>query len=241
MSDAARPEPPAWRREITTISFDMDGTLVDFDAAMRGALAWVLGEIRRVVPETPDWLTVPALIALREDVRAEHPEERHSAVRHMAFARALDLVGHPDPHLVDHLAEGYLERRSAATYLYPDTVAALEALGRRYTLGVITNGNSDPRRYGLGHHLSFLVFSEEHGVAKPDPRLFALALREAGCSPHECLHVGDLPAADVAGARAAGLRSAWLRRGEAPPVAEPEPDLTIDHLTELVDLLGPGR
>jgi FMN phosphatase YigB (HAD superfamily) len=89
--------------------------------------------------------------------------------------------------------------------------------------------------------LSFLVFSEEHGVAKPDPRLFALALREAGCSPHECLHVGDLPAADVAGARAAGLRSAWLRRGEAPPVAEPEPDLTIDHLTELVDLLGPGR
>ena len=241
MSDAARPEPPAWRREITTISFDMDGTLVDFDAAMRGALAWVLGEIRRVVPETPDWLTVPALIALREDVRAEHPEERHSAVRHMAFARALDLVGHPDPHLVDHLAEGYLERRSAATYLYPDTVAALEALGRRYTLGVITNGNSDPGATAWATTCPSSSFPRSTARRQAGPAALALALREAGCSPHECLHVGDLPAADVAGARAAGLRSAWLRRGEAPPVAEPEPDLTIDHLTELVDLLGPGR
>ena len=240
---AARPEPPAWRREITTISFDMDGTLVDFAAAMRSALAWVLAEIHRAVPETPEWLTVPALMAIRDGMTEAHPQERHDVTRRMAIAHALELIGHPDPDLVTYLTEGYRVRRLAATYLYPDTQETLVALGRRYTLGITSNGNSDPRHYGLGPHFSFVVFSEDHGVSKPDPRLFAIALREAHCHSHECLHVGDLAWADVAGAQAAGLRAAWLRRGDAPsetpPADLPPPDLTIDRLTELVDLLCP--
>ena len=44
------------------------------------------------------------------------------------------------------------------------------------------------------------------GVAKPDPRIFELALALAGTTPERAVHVGDAYQYDVRGARAAGVR-----------------------------------
>lgn len=232
------PEALPWRREITTISFDVDGTLVDFDAAMRASLAWVLEEIQRVVPGAPGWLTVPALVEIRELVAAEHPGARHEHVRRLGFARALEMIGYPDPDLAARLSNGYLRRRHTLMRPLPGAREALTTLGRRFSMGVISNGNSDPRGAGLDFPWRFLVYSEDHGICKPDPRLFRIALRQAGCAPHECLHVGDSLATDIAGARAAGLRAAWLCGDDAICQTGPAPDVTIRCLTDLVDLLS---
>lgn len=65
---------------------------------------------------------------------------------------------------------------------------------------------------GLSEHLQRvgldlpIVTSAEAGAAKPDPAVFALALKRLGVAdPTRAVHVGDDPA-DEAGARAAGLR-----------------------------------
>jgi putative hydrolase of the HAD superfamily len=64
---------------------------------------------------------------------------------------------------------------------------------------------------GLSEHLTALgidlpvVTSAEAGAAKPDPRVFALALRRLGAEAARSIHVGDSPA-DADGARAAGMR-----------------------------------
>lgn len=64
---------------------------------------------------------------------------------------------------------------------------------------------------GLVEHLRLLgldlpvVTSAEAGAAKPDPRIFAVALHHIGTSPDRAVHVGDSEA-DAVGARAAGLR-----------------------------------
>jgi len=42
-------------------------------------------------------------------------------------------------------------------------------------------------------------------VSKPDPTIFRLALDALGVDPHDAIHVGDTPAADVVGAWAAGV------------------------------------
>jgi len=55
------------------------------------------------------------------------------------------------------------------------------------------------------------VFSNELGVAKPHPRMFAEACATLGVPAARVLHVGDNPDADVAGARAAGLAAALVR------------------------------
>jgi putative hydrolase of the HAD superfamily len=67
-------------------------------------------------------------------------------------------------------------------------------------------------RAGLAHYLSAVVSSAETGAEKPDPRVFAEALRRLGVQPERALHVGD-DEVDQAGALAAGLGF------EAPPLA----------------------
>ena len=52
-----------------------------------------------------------------------------------------------------------------------------------------------------------VIDSHVVGVAKPDPRIFEVALARAGAGirPSEVAHVGDMLSTDVAGARAAGV------------------------------------
>jgi putative hydrolase of the HAD superfamily len=85
-------------------------------------------------------------------------------------------------------------------------------------------------RVGIGGLLDGVVTSAAAGASKPDPAIFAPALRIAGCAPGEALHVGDTPAEDVAGARAAGIRSLWLdRKGGGDIVALTEIAQNLDQ------------
>jgi putative hydrolase of the HAD superfamily len=68
------------------------------------------------------------------------------------------------------------------------------------------------RHLGMAHLIDALVVSETVGVAKPDPAIFATALRQLGCAADDAVMLGDSWAADVLGARAAGLRAVWLNR-----------------------------
>ena len=59
---------------------------------------------------------------------------------------------------------------------------------------------------GPGVEMNAILDSSVVGVAKPDPRIFEIALeRLGGVSPDRAIHIGDTPAADCAGARAAGI------------------------------------
>ncbi|HZP38097.1 MAG TPA: HAD-IA family hydrolase [Methylomirabilota bacterium] len=83
--------------------------------------------------------------------------------------------------------------------------------------GVISNSNGSVRSIlqatGLAAHLHFIIDSSVVGVEKPDPRIFALGLREAGVAADEAVYVGDLYSVDVLGARGAGLDGILLDPG----------------------------
>lgn len=59
------------------------------------------------------------------------------------------------------------------------------------------------------------ILSYEVGVAKPDPRIYALACEMIGAAPSEILFVGDTPSADVEGPRAFGMRAMLVGEFEA--------------------------
>jgi putative hydrolase of the HAD superfamily len=59
---------------------------------------------------------------------------------------------------------------------------------------------------GLGSSIAAVLDSRVVGLAKPDPRIFRLALSEVGAPAERAVHVGDSVQADVEGARAAGIR-----------------------------------
>jgi putative hydrolase of the HAD superfamily len=59
---------------------------------------------------------------------------------------------------------------------------------------------------GPGIAVDVIVDSTVVGVAKPDARIFGIALDAMGVDPDDAWYVGDMPAFDVVGARNAGIR-----------------------------------
>ena len=224
--------------KITTISFDADGTLWDFEGVMRHALGCALAELRRLVPSTPDSLSIETLIAIRNQV-AEEQKGRgltHEAIRLEAFKRTLQFVKVPDD-LAAHLHALYLKHRFEDIQFFDDVLPTLEALQGYYTMGILSNGNTYPERCGLGGYFQFVVFAQDHGIQKPDPRLFEIAIGRAGCTKSQLLHVGDSFQNDVIGAKQAGVRSVWLNREGGNNETGKQPDFEISSLTELTDVL----
>ena len=100
-------------------------------------------------------------------------------------------------------------------YVPPHVRPALDALrSRGLRLVVVSNANgtlrAHMRRVGLDDCFQCVLDSQDHGVEKPDPRFFRLALEQSGASLDTTIHVGDLYHVDVLGARAAGLRGVLL-------------------------------
>jgi len=121
---------------------------------------------------------------------------------------------------------------------------ALEALqvlaSQGYALAVISNTMRTPGRVLrqlLQHHrlldcFTHLTFSDEVGVRKPDPIIFALTLSAVGATPATALHVGDDPMLDVHGAQMAGMRVIQVTHVPSPTVV-PRPDARIKTLRDL--------
>ncbi len=111
---------------------------------------------------------------------------------------------------------GYYASGSAWA-LYPEVVPVLSQLNAAgLPVAVVSNFDSRLpgilRDHGLEPMIAEVVFSTGVGAAKPDSRIFRLALANLGVTPSRALHVGDDRWADYEGARAAGLQALLLKR-----------------------------
>ena len=224
--------------KITSISFDADGTLWDFTRVMRHSLDCVLTELRRLAPAHINPLTIETMIAIRNQVAEELKGKvtNLEEIRLAAFKRTLQQIGIFDDALATHLNDLYLQHRFEDIDLYDDVLPVLNALQDNYTLGLLSNGNSYPEKCGLKNRFQFVVFSQDHSIEKPDPKIFKIAMSQAECSPREFLHVGDSLQSDVVGANKAGIRSVWLNRTERENDSGIQADFEIKSLTELMGI-----
>jgi len=223
---------------VKAISFDGDGTLWDFEKAMRHALHHVLRELQRLDLESVAALNVEKMVTIRKRVaeKLKGKVTNLEVVRLEAFRETLASIGRPNKPLAEHLNQVYMMHRFEGVELFDDVLPTLRRLKEKYILGLLSNGNGYPRRCGLDNMFQFIVFSQDWGLEKPDPRIFRIATREAGCSRDEFLHVGDSYEDDVQGATNAGIRSVWLNRGgEKRNLVEAV--YQISSLSELCDLL----
>ena len=92
----------------------------------------------------------------------------------------------------------------------PRALERLRSLG--LALAVVSNWDAGLpehlERIGLAHWFSEIVTAATEGVAKPDPRIYALTLERLGVDAARALHVGDHPVYDEQAAREAGMRFA---------------------------------
>lgn len=130
----------------------------------------------------------------------------------------------------------YHRRENLWEHVEPDIIPALAEFRRRgLRLVVVSNANGTLRRLfarlGLAPWFDHLLDSHEWGVEKPDPKLFELALDQAGADRSRTVHVGDLYQVDVVGARRAGLHDAVLF-----DVADLYPDVDCPRVRRLGEL-----
>ena len=130
---------------------------------------------------------------------------------------------------------------SAPPSLMPGALKALQELSRKpVKLGIISNtGNSSSRAYGrmfkamgIDRFFEVVSLSNDLAMAKPCPEIFRHTLDALGVEPFRTLHVGDNPAADVAGAAGVGMKTAWLT-GPNRSGLTAQPDYFADDIGEI--------
>ncbi|MBW4696001.1 MAG: HAD family hydrolase [Lyngbya sp. HA4199-MV5] len=108
---------------------------------------------------------------------------------------------------------------AAPWVVYPDVKPALERWQRMgIPLGLLSN--FDSRLYSVLESLALAPFftsvtlSTQVGAAKPDPKIFSIALQKHDCLPNAAWHIGDSFEEDYQAAKAVGMRGIWLRRNK---------------------------
>jgi putative hydrolase of the HAD superfamily len=124
---------------------------------------------------------------------------------------------------------------------FEDTFIVLDALRKKYTTGILTNGfitlqRGKIERHNLAEYVDFTLVSEEAGYHKPDKRVFLEALKMAdNASPEQTLFVGDNLVSDIEGAQGAGLIPILMNPHD--DVDPPAGVVRIRQLSELLELL----
>ena len=219
-------------------------TLWDFEKVMRHSLSLALAELRRRVPgQSSSDLTIDKMIEIRNSVAAELKGKivNLEEIRFHAFKRTVEFVGDADDALAGDLNTLYLKHRFEDIELYPDVIPTMDFLRRDFSIGLLSNGNGYPERCGLPGRFSFVVFSQDVGVEKPDAGMFFAACKLAGCAPCELMHIGDSLESDVAGVNRIGAVSVWLNRDAKQNDSGIVPDYEIRSLTELADIVKRSR
>jgi FMN phosphatase YigB (HAD superfamily) len=206
-----------------------------FDAVLldwRGTLAvdppheWWIREalLRCGRPADPESVARAASALRREERRfAGSPEALTvdcSATAHRLETLRLYRRSGLDADLADALYE--LDLEPASHPLFPDVLdvlTELRSLGLKTV--VVSDIHFDLRPdlgfHGAGEHVDDYVLSFEHGVQKPDPAIFEIALDAAGTGAEGALMVGDRASRD-GGAAAVGIRTLIY-----PPLREARP------------------
>ena len=126
--------------------------------------------------------------------------------------------------------------------LYEGTPSLLSALHGKYKLGIIANQAPGTQEridnWGIGKYFDVVMASAEAGCAKPDPKIFTMALDEAGCNASEAFMIGDRLDNDIIPAKKLGMKTVWVRQGYAVYQTIDDESKRPDHIADSIDELS---
>jgi HAD superfamily hydrolase (TIGR01509 family) len=194
---------------IRAVLFDAGHTLLEFDYALLTAQLVARGHEVSAARVTD--AERRARIRLDREQAAQPTRAKLGAGRYLRYLLdGLGITGEDDVVAITAWRRGF---NLPVGLCHQADAQAADALRRLREAGLITgvisNSNGSVAQAlecaGLSPLLDFVIDSTVVGIAKPDPRVFALGLRAAGVEPHEAVYVGDSYFVDVLGARGAGL------------------------------------
>jgi putative hydrolase of the HAD superfamily len=168
--------------------------------------------------------------------------EPHFNVRVSETLKSLEYNYDVSSSLVTEATSEFCEEFMTFVYLDQDAKTVLQALHRKYKIGIVSNFAIPEcidkllKTHGLDELLSVVVVSAAVNKRKPSQEIFENALKALDVSAEETVFVGDTLDADVEGAKGVGMRAVYIER-RIQDAGRYKPDKTIKRLGELTSVL----
>lgn len=217
---------------LEAIVFDLDDTLYpERTYALSGFAAaadWAEGS-----------LGIP-----REQGYAELEAYFNGGVRGDTFDRWLEAHGLDPDRWVPELVRCYRDHMPTVE-LYPDARPALDSLGAKYRLGLITQGHKPGQQRKMealeltdAFEAVLIMGEDERADWKPSSVPFQRLLSALELEGHQAAYIGDNSLKDFYGARKLGMATVWVRRPDGEHAHDEPPGPEYSAHVELPDLTG---
>jgi len=211
-------------KTITTLLFDLDGTLINTNELIIASFLHVLEEHYPGKYKRED--VYPFMgPTLHDSFRTVDSERVEELVQEY---RAFNVANHDE--LVTEFPRVY------------ETIKVLKEKGHK--LGIVTTKREDVALMGLklaklDAFFDVVIALEHVTKAKPDPEPIFKALEQLHAVPEEAMMVGDNHS-DILSGKNAGTKTAgvaWSIKGRD-YIAECQPDYILEHMEEMLTILG---
>jgi putative hydrolase of the HAD superfamily len=228
-------------QDFKVLTFDVVGTLIDFERGM-------IESLRRAAPAAT--VGDEEFLAAYRDARGADGAGWFPDDLVRVWHALAPRFGLPDSPAVAESFRDSVERWPA----FDDSAEALQRLGRRFHLVAMTNAQRwalDHFQRTLGHPFDDSVSCDDALCEKPDPQYFAFTrgrLSTRGFSRADNLHVAQSQYHDIGVAHRLGLSTCWIERRHGQPgfggtIAVSEitrPDYHFHALAQLADAVDAG-
>lgn len=246
---------------VKAVYFDLDDTLCTYWDAAKAGLRAAFDAVPVPGKTTDELLTAWAEEFRRfaHELKTSHWYEIYlsqgAITRIQLINETLQALGLNNPELAYQIGMTYGVERDKRLKLFPEVPTVLQAIHRKFPLGLITNGPADVQRQeietlGIGGYFDYVFIEGEMGIGKPHASVMRRAEAAVGCKGRDILFVGNSYAHDIVPAVEVGWRTAWVRRpSDVPPSSRtgkpeerpeggPVPDHVTDDLSTLLPALG---
>ena len=228
-------------KDFKVLTFDVVGTLIDFERGM-------LNYLRQVAPDSK--VTDEEFLIAYRNSRASKNSGWYPDDLERVWLEIGPALGLP---VSVQIAQGF--RDTVAHWpAFPDSVDALKRLKKHFLLVSMTNTQRWAYKYfdkTLGMPFDDSVTCDDALCEKPDPKYFAFArgrFSTRDLTQDDNLHVAQSQYHDIGIAHELGLKTCWIERRHAQPgfggtlsvQAITKPDYHFRSLAELADAVEAG-
>ena len=224
---------------VKFLTFDIFGTVMDLTGSLAGPAGDFLAANGSNISGQAfyaDW---------RERQRIEQYQDNLLMLGHSGYLETCRraFVYCLKKHNVGYTAEGVREFMQVYMDLrpYPDAIDGLRALGARYKLVALSNGEQWYLEKLLQNNVPVdfdaIISVDQVGAFKPSPGIYRKAVQRLRCEPGEIMMVAA-HAFDILGAQACGFKGAYVNRYNLPTEdSEYQPDVIVDDFVQLAERL----
>jgi 5-(carboxyamino)imidazole ribonucleotide mutase len=237
------PEPPLDFTQITGITFDCYGTLIDWESGILDALRPVFARAGRDLDEAE-------VLESFAKYEAEAEQGRYRTYR-MVLKSVMEKLNAQYKLRVGPKSRSLLVNSMSDWKPFPDTVEVLRDLSKRFKLGIVSNVDDRlfvKSRIQLNAPFQIVVTAQQMRMYKPGLRGLDLAFRTLGDGRRQnVLHVAQSLYHDIEPANRLGAPTVWVNRRKgkpgfgATPPAQAKPTLTVTNLRELWEMIEGKR